>query len=260
MIKPEIESRDLAAVRLERILEHLRRRRFARVNDLCAELSASPATVRRDLGTLERTGRLRRLHGGAMLAETHLEEPAFDDKTAVSAAEKERIAKAALRFIGRNDTIFLDGGSTILVLAGLLGTLPDITVVTNSLRVASALAGGGPSLILVGGELRQRSQTFVGPLTRCMLDQLNVDKAFMGTIGLTPDGLSTTDPREAFTKECVMRRAGQVILLADHTKMNRVSFVRFGSCDDLDVLITDSRTPAKALQPLRRKGIQVLTV
>lgn len=260
MITPDNENRDLAAVRLERIVEHLRLRRFARVNELCSELGASPATVRRDLATLERSGRLRRLHGGAMIAEAHLDEPAFDDKTTVSAAEKDRIARAALGFIGRNDTVFLDGGSTILALAGLLGSRPEITVVTNSLRVASALAGGGPNLILIGGELRQRSQTFVGPLTRCMIDQINVDKAFMGTMGLTPDGLSTTDPREAFTKECIMRRATQVILLADHTKMDKVSFVRFGACDDLDVLITDSSTPPKVLQPLRKRGIEVLTV
>jgi DeoR/GlpR family transcriptional regulator of sugar metabolism len=82
----------------------------------------------------------------------------------------------------------------------------------------------------------------------------------MGTIGLTPDGLSTTDPREAFTKECVMRRARQIILLADHTKMDKVSFVRFGSCDDVDVLITDRRAPRKSVQALRRRGIEVLTV
>lgn len=260
MIKATTENRELAPARLEKILERLRRQRFARVQDLCAELGASPATVRRDLGTLEQGGRLRRLHGGAMLAEAHLDEPAFDDKTAVSAAEKERIAQAALRFVNPNDTIFLDGGSTVLAMADLLGGHPNITVVTNSLRVAASLAGGGPRLILIGGELRRHSQTFVGPLTRHLLDQLNVDKAFMGTIGLTPDGISTTDPREAFTKECVMRRARQVILLADHTKMDKVSFVRFGSCDDVDLLITDRHAPRKSVRALRRSGIEVLTV
>jgi DeoR/GlpR family transcriptional regulator of sugar metabolism len=260
MIKPHTESRELAPARLERILDHLRRRRFARVNDLCSELSASPATVRRDLGSLDRDGKLRRLHGGAMLAEGHLHEPAFDDKTAVSAAEKERIARAALRFVNSTDTVFLDGGSTILAMAGLLAGHPGVTVVTNSLRVASALAAGGPRLILVGGELRRHSQTFVGPLTRHLLEQLRVDKAFMGTIGVSRAELSTTDPREAFTKELVMQRASQVILLADHTKMDAVSFVRFGSCDEIDVLITDRRAPRKNVQDMRRRGIQVLTV
>lgn len=260
MIKQRTESPDLAPMRMERILDHLRRRRFARVNDLCSELGASPATVRRDLGSLERDGKLRRLHGGAMLAEGHLHEPAFDDKAAVSAPEKERIARAALRFVNPNDTVFLDGGSTILALAGLLAAQSDVTIVTNSLRVASALAAGGPRLILVGGELRRHSQTFVGPLTRHMLDELRVDKAFMGTMGITPDGLSTTDPREAFTKEIVMRRASQAILLADHTKLDAASFVRFASCDDIDVLITDRRAPHKSVQDLRRRGMQVLTV
>ena len=146
----------------------------------------------------------------------------FDDKTSIAAREKQRIAEAALQFVEPGDTIYLDGGSTVLEFARLLRDRTNLTVVTNSLRAAHELAGRGPRLILIGGELRRLSQTMVGPLTRCVLQELHLDKAFMGTIGLTlKEGLTTTDPSEAYTKELVMSQARQVILLADGARPAR---------------------------------------
>lgn len=255
------DSRDLAPARLERLLELLRTRRFARVHDLCRELQASAATVRRDLLTLDRKGQIHRVHGGAMLIGGRLDEPRFDDKTEVAAPEKQRIAEAARAFVSPNDTVYLDGGSTVLALAHLLANAPDVTIVTNSLRVATALAGRGPRTIVIGGELRRRSQTFVGSLTRHQLELLHVDKAFVGTIGLTLEsGLTTTDPREAHTKELVIRNAGRVILLADHTKVGKVSFVTFGRLSDIDVLVTTAGIPKTTLQGLRKQDVEIITV
>ena len=117
------ESSDLAAQRAERIRQVLRERGVARVGDLCRELRVSAATVRRDLAALDRGGQVRRVHGGAMIADLSPEEPLFDDKAAIAAEEKRRIAEAARRLIGPEDTIFLDGGSTVLALARLVATL-----------------------------------------------------------------------------------------------------------------------------------------
>src|SRR5579859_628788 len=210
-----VDAKALAPERWESLRTLIRERGVIRLEDLCRELGVSPATVRRDLDQLERRGSIRRVHGGAVSVETRLEEPLFDDKTSIAAREKRRISEAALAYIEPGDTIYLDGGSTVLELARLLRERSNLTVVTNSLRAAHELAGRGPRLILIGGELRRLSQTLVGPLTRCILQELHVDKAFMGTIGLAlKEGLTTTDPSEAFTKEFVMGRARQVILLA----------------------------------------------
>ena len=129
------------------------------------------------------------------------------------------------------------------------------------LRAALELAGTGPRLIVVGGELRRLSQTLVGPLTRHMLQELRIDKAFMGTIGLTvKEGPTTTDPDEAYTKEQVMARAGQVILLADSGKVGTVSFTRAGRLEDIDVLITDNEVDRKFTKRLGKLGIDVVRV
>jgi DeoR/GlpR family transcriptional regulator of sugar metabolism len=124
----------------------------------------------------------------------------------------------------------------------------------------SLCAGSGPRLIAVGGEYRRLSQTLVGSLTDPMIDQLHVDTAFMGTIGLSQGkGMTTTDPREAHTKELMMSHARQVVLLADSSKIDKVSFVRVGKLDDVDILITDKGAPQKDLRPFRKYGIKIIT-
>ncbi|HXE42606.1 MAG TPA: hypothetical protein VN516_06240, partial [Candidatus Baltobacteraceae bacterium] len=187
------------------------------------------------------------------------EEPLFDDKASIAAREKHRIAEAALEFIENGDTIYLDGGSTVLEFARLLRERTNITVVTNSLRAAIELSGRGPRLILIGGELRRLSQTMVGPLTRFALQELHVDKAFMGTIGFTlAEGLTTTDPSEAFTKEFVMSHARQVILLADSAKAGKVSFARAGKIENVHVLITDKQLEKNFAKELTKTGIKLV--
>jgi len=253
------KSRDLAPKRLEQLREILGQDRVVRVEELTQQLGVSSATIRRDLGELEKLGELRRVYGGAVSTGGRLDEPLFDDKTSVAAAEKRRIAEAALNYIKPNETIYLDGGSTVLELARLLKDRSNITVVTNSLRAAVELAGRGPRLILVGGELRRLAQTTVGPLTRFMVQELHVDKAFMGTIGLSlEEGITTTDPTEAYTKELVMEHAREVILLADSTKAHKISFTRAGRLEKVRVLITDKQFDRKLSKDLRTKGMEVV--
>jgi DeoR family fructose operon transcriptional repressor len=252
-------TKEFAPQRLDNLRELIRGKGAVRIEEICSELGVSPATVRRDLDQLEATGAIRRVHGGAMSVESRLEEPLFDDKASLAAREKHRIAEAALEFVEAEDTIYLDGGSTVLEFARLLRDRTNVTVVTNSLRAAHELAGRGPRLILIGGELRRLSQTMVGPLTRCVLQELHVDKAFMGTIGLTlKEGLTTTDPSEAYTKELVMNRARQVILLADSSKAGKVSFAQAGRWERVHAVVTDERFDKDLAKQLNNKGIKVV--
>lgn len=255
----ELKRKDLAPKRLERLRRILTQDQVVRVDELTAQLGVSPATIRRDLDELESLGDVRRVHGGAVNTGSRLEEPLFDDKTSLAAREKHRIAEAALKYIKPNDTVFLDGGSTVLELARLLKDRSNITIVTNSLRATAELAGRGPRLILVGGELRRLSQTSVGPLTRLLIEELHIDKAFMGTMGLSLEGgLTTTDPGEAYTKELVMEHAREVILLADHSKAHKISFTRSGRLEKVRVLITDNLMDRKLSTGLRKLGIEVV--
>jgi DeoR/GlpR family transcriptional regulator of sugar metabolism len=232
-----------------------------RVGELCRELGISPATCRRDLEALESEGRIRRVYGGAVPVRLSAEEPLFDSKTVIAPREKRRIAEAAFRMIEEDDTIYLDGGSTVLELARLVSTRTDITVVTNSLRATIELSGKGPRVILVGGELRRRSQTIIGGLTRLLLQELRVDKAFMGTMGLSIEqGLTTSDPNEAFTKQCIMRQASRVILLMDSSKAGAITFAHSGSISDLDEIISDKKLPPAFARSLRKQKVKLTLV
>ena len=253
-----MSHRDLAPERQNRMLEILRQRGAVRVDELCEALGVSPATIRRDLEILESAGGLRRVHGGAVSGQSRLEEPLFDDKTGLADEEKRAIARTALAYIREGDTVYLDGGSTLLELARLLRDRGDITVVTNSLRAAAELAASGPRLMLLGGEFRRRSQTVVGTMTRATLDTIYLDVAFMGTIGLDLEaGLTTTDPNEAFTKQLVMTRARRVVLLADSSKIGKVSFAHAGALDAIGVFITDRGADGAFLKRARKLGLAV---
>ncbi len=252
-------QKELAPRRLDNLRELIRGKGVIRIEEICSQLRVSPATVRRDLDQLEESGAIRRVHGGAVSVESRLEEPLFDDKASIAAREKHHIAEAALQFVEPGDTIYLDGGSTVLEFAQLLHDRTNLTVLTNSLRAAHELAGRGPRLILVGGELRRLSQTMVGPLTRCVLRELHVDKAFMGTIGLSlKEGMTTTDPGEAYTKELVMSQARLVILLADSGKAGKVAFARAGGLENIHALVTDKQLDKHFAKELVKKGIKVI--
>lgn len=254
-------NKDLAPARQARLRDFVRQAGSARVDEICRELGISPATARRDLEELESRGQVRRVHGGAVSVESRLEEPLFDDKTALAAREKRRIAERAASLIKTGDTVYLDGGSTVLELARLLVNRPDLTVVTNSLRAAIELSGRGPRVILLGGELRRLSQTMVGPLTAFQLEHLHFNLAFMGTMGLTVrDGLTTSDPGEAFTKRMAMQRARRVVLLADSSKVGQVAFAQAGRLQEVALLITDDGLRPELARDIRKKGIQLLTV
>ncbi|NLL83933.1 MAG: DeoR/GlpR transcriptional regulator [Lentisphaerae bacterium] len=262
----ESSTKELAAERQARLRELLHERRVVRVEEFASELAVSAATVRRDLAALESAGGLKRVHGGAVAtAETLLaDEPLFDDKAERAALQKRRIADAALELLPQgHTTLFLDGGSTVLALALLLMRQARHTVVTNSLRVAQTLAASGPQVIVSGGELRRLSQTFVGPQTRHVIERLSFDIAFIGTLGVTADdGLTTTDPDEAYTKELAIKRARRVVLLADATKVGAVSTVRFAPLSSVNTFVTDTSVPQRSLAALREAypALQILTV
>ena len=257
MIQPS--SPILAPQRRELIRSLVRDEGVVRVEDLRLNLKVSVATIRRDLEILEENGKLQRVHGGAVTMENRLEEAVFEDKTNQASKEKSRIAEAACKLIGTGDSVYLDGGSTTLGLARLLKDRTDLTLVTNSLKAATELADSGPKVLLIGGELRRISQTMVGPLTSRVLGQVHVDKAFMGTMGFClKTGLTTTDPNEAYVKNLVADQAGQVVLMADSSKAEKVSFARVSDWDAIDVVVTDDKLPKPFAKSLRKRGLKVL--
>ena len=248
-----------APERRERVKQIVKSRHAVRVEELKAELGVSTATIRRDLHELEEEGEIRRVHGGAVSVDIRPIEARFEAKVAKHPEAKRRIAERAAAMIEPDSRSYLDAGSTCLELARLISHRTDITVVSNSLPAINELAGQGPHLIVIGGELRALSQALVGPLSTPVLDQLYLDHAFVGTFSLSLDaGLTTTDPAEAFTKEHVLARTREAVLLVDGSKVGTRSFAHAGRLDQIDVVITDAELDEEASDTFEHAGVRVL--
>ena len=247
----------LAPQRQDRILADVRSRGAVRVADLVADLNVSDMTVRRDIAELARRGLVRRVHGGAVDARPGARELEFAVKRTLARREKLAIARAALDWVTPGTSVAVSGGSTAYLLGQLLAadlTLRPLTVVTNSLPVADALhtaaarPGGRDLVVVLTGGVRTPSDALVGPVAEAALDQLRVDRAFLGVHGLGPAGLRTPNLLEAQTDRALLRCARDVVVLADHTKWGVVGLARIAPLTAVDVLISDDGLPDDARQ------------
>lgn len=232
------------------------------VTALSEEFDVTPETVRRDLTVLERHGVLRRVHGGAIAVEDPGREPSNLSKIEQYADEKHRIAVAAKALLPRTGAIMLDAGTSTLALAAMLPPCDGLTVVTNSLPIATTLADRTDIVLyLLGGRLRPRTASIVGSWATDLMGHFAVDVAFLGTNGLTPDkGLTTADVGEAEMKAAMVAAARRVVVLSDHSKFGRDLFARFALLDDVDTVITDTGLDESMAAEVEAAGPQMIRV
>ncbi|GAA1888810.1 DeoR/GlpR family DNA-binding transcription regulator [Streptantibioticus ferralitis] len=249
----------LAEQRRALILDEVRRRGGVRVNELTRKLNVSDMTVRRDLDALAHQGVVEKVHGGAVpVAEASTHEPGFEAKSSLEQGAKEAIARAAAAMVVPGSAIALSGGTTTYALAHHLLDVPDLTVVTNSVRVAdvfhagqrrggvsaqSAARAGAATVVLTGG-VRTPSDSLVGPVADRAIRSLHFDVLFLGVHGLSVEaGLSTPNLAEAETNRQFVRSARRVVVIADHTKWGTVGLSSFATLEEVDTLVTDAGIP-----------------
>lgn len=229
------------------------------VPSLASRFEVSEATIRRDLELLEQQQLVSRTRGGAT---RHV---AFNDlplgyKSSQDAEEKQRIALAALRFLEGSRVVGLTGGTTVWEFAQRLGSRPGLTVVTNALNVATTLVGNtGIRVFAAGGEVRASSQEAVGPSAEAFLADYYMDVSFIGVDGVDADaGCTNYDPVGARANATMSQRSRRTIILADATKIGRTALAGVCPMTEVDVLITDSRAPDKAVRAIERQGCRVV--
>ncbi|MEU5331270.1 DeoR/GlpR family DNA-binding transcription regulator [Streptomyces parvus] len=243
----------LAEQRRALILDEVRRRGGVRVNELTRKLNVSDMTIRRDLDALARQGVIEKVHGGAVpVVEASTHEPGFEAKSALEPSAKEDIARAAAALAVPGSAIALSGGTTTFALARHLLDVPDLTVVTNSVRVADVFhnaqrpAGGpgarpGAATVVLTGGVRTPSDSLVGPVADRAIDSLHFDVLFLGVHGISAEaGLSTPNLAEAETNRRFVRAARRIVVVADHTKWGTVGLSSFAALEEVDTLVTDA--------------------
>lgn len=249
----------LIAERRKRILDAVQASGVVSMHELARQLATSEVTVRRDLRALAASGMLRRTRGGAMLSGGLAYEPTYAEKAGQFKPEKQAIAEAALDLIAPGDSIVLGPGTTTLCLARLLPRVGDLTVVTNSLLVAEALATASTiEVVVTGGTLRRSTYALVGPGTEQALRGLRLGSAFMSGNGIDAiRGLTTPNLLVAAADQAIAAASRQIVVLADHSKIGIETMCQTVPTERIDVLITDSRADARQLRALSSSGMRV---
>ena len=237
----------------------------ARVSDLSARFAVSAVTIRKDLLVLEDQRRLVRTHGGAIAPPRSGPEPALDIRARLQRDEKMRMGAAAASRVNDGESIVLDASTSALWIARHLrseGAWHGLTVVTNSIRIATEL-GGQPriTVLMVGGRVRWEALSTVGPLGDAVFRRVNVQTAFLGAAGFTiEEGLSDAMEDEAQIKRSMVDAAHDVYAVVDHTKWGRIASSTFCRTDRLRGVFTDDEAPPDMVATLRDMGTEVVEV
>jgi DeoR/GlpR family transcriptional regulator of sugar metabolism len=241
-----------------KLLEIVNENKRIEVAKLAEVLNVSQVTIRKDLDALEQKGLLRREHGYAVMTSSD----DINSRLAFNYDIKRKIARLASELVSDGETIIIESGSCCALLAEELAfNRKDITIITNSMFIASYIREGNAKVVLLGGDYQPESQVVVGPLTRKCLKDFFVDKLFVGT-----DGYSS---KTGFTGKNLMRTevvksmaesANKIIILTDSSKFSERGVVSQFKIEEVNYILTDSDIPNDILENLKKENVDVRIV
>lgn len=233
----------LTTERRQYILEALASKSVVQLTTIANELQVSESTIRRDFDYLEERGELERVHGGARQVSQRFKEDSLNEKRQVNTSAKQIIAKRASEVVQDGDIIYLDSGTTTIEMVPHLIN-KNILVVTNGLEVAMTLLKNQVNSILLGGKLKHSTGAIIGTITQNQLLRYNFDRVFLGINGIDEKaGYTTPDIEEADLKKLALKQGKQVYILADDSKVEKISFAHVANLDQA-TLITNDLHPA----------------
>lgn len=252
--------------RLARIVDIITDRKKVDVDELVQTFQVTGATIRADLRELHRRGLIARTHGGAVLVNEVLPgvatvpDPAYRDRIQNNRDYKVAIGELAATLIDDDDSVFVDDGSTTLQVMKALDPEMRITVLTNGIDICYELLRHPKAQIYAtGGSLNKEDFSFSGNVAQEVAVRFNASKAVLGASGVSVErGIATPSEEKSALKRLMIRQSDEVIIVADHTKINRTSFIEVCPIDEIDVLVTDDLAPAEFVQALRERGIRVM--
>lgn len=265
--------------RREKLAQLLREHRYLPINELCRLLDVSEATARRDLAALEQGRKLTRTYGGA-IAEFNERFPSFNERCALDAGSKSKLATAALSLLEPNGTYFFDSGSTVFVIAKALSRNPvgPMQVVTCNLPVGELLSEvQGIEVFQIAGQLLKRQSILLGETARRSLDFWRFDMAFLSAEGMDAEGVWNSEASIVEQQRAVLRRSAQTAFLLGRSKLARRAPHFLLPWPQVDLLISDAtgaeieragikprqyleatgKTPAKAPEQTAGDGLPV---
>ncbi len=242
--------------RLRIILNKVNEKKIIKICDLTEELEATEMTLRRDLTYLESKGLLIRIHGGARSNDSFKKELSLSEKRNMNIDKKLEIAKIVGSLIKENDIIYIGPGTTNEFIYDYLN-VSYAKIVTNSLSIFEKFKDDSRyEVILIGGTLRQRSNTFIGNFANEICSKMTVDLAFVGTNGILNDKVMARNEDEGICQSIILKKSKNPYILCDSSKFEVEDFFTFYKLDKRTTIITDSKIP----QELKDKYSRICNV
>ncbi len=246
--------------RRQKILELLQEEGNARVKSLSESFGVSEPTIRQDLEKLDAEGYIVREHGGAYLKDMTQKVRTMSLQHMINMEKKAAIGRKAAQYVNDGDSIIIDAGSTTTEVAKNLINKSDLRIITNSLNI-SLLLGGQPSfnIMVTGGEFKAPTLSLTGKKAADFLDQIHVEKCFLATGGISFDaGLTYPGFSDLYIKTAMIESASEVFLVADSTKISKISFAALGGLELVGHFITDTGIKDEDRLEFEQRGLDVI--
>lgn len=248
--------------RLTDVQKYLTGKRSVTFAEMRAHFGVSTATARRDLDALEELGKVQRIRGGAIVAETAPPQLPILERSRDQVEEKAAIGAKTANLVRDGESIFLGGGTTVHEVAKSLMDRSHITVFSNSLQVINTLASTGKvHLVILGGVIRVDEATVYGHFTEMMLTGIHVDKVILGARSISvTSGITNDLGPDISTERAILQIGREVIVVADHTKFNRVSTVSICPLSRVNQIVTDAAISQVDRWAIEEAGVEVVVV
>lgn len=240
------------------ILEELYKQKRITVDQICKTLKISKDTARRDLLALEKKALIVRTHGGAILPDKREKVKNYKERRGFLTEAKKKIAEETLKFIENEEKIFIDNSTTVQYVIEMFNT-KNIHIVTNSYHILEvAKKNQKIDITMLGGKYNFEQGTFFGEDTLRAIDSHFADIALVGSVGVAKEGLTVATGEDAVIMNAMVKRAQRTILLADSSKLNKISYYKICGLEDIDLLITDKKPEEEFIKILKEKNIELV--
>ncbi len=242
--------------RQNKILKILGKNDQTSVNQLSETLEVSAVTIRQDLNFLETEDLLKRVHGGAVLKDAD----DLNNRLGVNYEKKLRIAKKVAAFVNEGETILIESGSVNALLARELLKIRRVTIITTNVYIARQFRKNEQAnIIILGGIYQHDSETLVGKITKTCIDQININKAFVGIDGYSKEaGFTIRDLFRAEISSYIIQKAKDVFIVSDSSKFGKTEMTNICFPGEIQHVATDIDLKPEFREYLENAGVDVI--
>jgi len=173
--------------------------------------------------------------------------------------EKDAIAQIVGSLVEDYDTIFINSGTTTLRLFSRIFA-KHVKIMTNNAYFPTLDIPNSLEVISTGGVFRKESFTYIGDNALQAISQVFANKAFLGLDGFDVEfGITTpVQPEAQINRAMIENTLGPIYIVADSSKLGKVSNFFVAPAQVVHTLITDSGITKEQQISYENVGIKVM--